>query len=314
MKTITELLRRGTVIGDGGYLIELERRGYVDSGSGREQVGTGRGSGQFTPEVVIERPHALRELHREFLNAGSQVLQALTFFGTREKLNRAGYGAQTEAINFAAVKLAKEIAGDKALVAGSVSRTQLVEREGPAALGKARDHIAEQIRLLKDAGADFLILETFFHLAEMKVALEAASESGLAVVATMSFRPLVTQCSDGHTPAECAQVMAELGAVAVGANCEQDPARMLPLLREMRDVAGVAIAAQPAAFRTTGDCHSFTRLPEFPDALESIQIPRSAFVEFGRAARNEGIRYVGGCCGCNAAYIRALASGVNATA
>ncbi|HEY3392257.1 MAG TPA: homocysteine S-methyltransferase family protein [Lacipirellulaceae bacterium] len=314
MKSITELLGRGTVIGDGGYLIELERRGYVDSGSGREQVGTGRGSGQFTPEVAIEQPDALRELHREFLNAGSQVLQALTFFGTREKLRRAGYGAQTEAINFAAVKLAKEVAGEKALVAGSVSRTQLVEREGPKALGTARDHIAEQIRLLKDAGADFLILETFFHLAEMKVALEAASGSGLPVVATMSFRPFVSQCSDGHTPAECARAMADLGAVAVGANCEQDPARMLPLLREMREASGVSIAAQPAAFRTTEDCHSFTRLPEFPDALESIQIPRSAFVEFGRAARNEGIRYVGGCCGCNAAYIRALATGVNATA
>jgi betaine-homocysteine S-methyltransferase len=314
MKSLIELLQRGTVIGDGGYLIELERRGYVDSGSGREQVGTGRGSGQFTPEVAIENPDALRELHREFLNAGSQVLQALTFFGTREKLSRAGYGTQTEAINFAAVKLAKEVAGEKALVAGSVSRTQLVEREGPSALGKARDHIAEQIRLLKDAGADFLILETFFHLTEMKVALEAAAESGLPVVATISFRPLVTQCSDGHTPGECARVMADLGAVAVGANCEQDPARMLPLLREMRDAAGVPIAAQPAAFRTTDECHSFTRLPEFPDALESIQIPRQAFVDFGRAARNEAIRYVGGCCGANAAYIRALAAGVNASA
>jgi betaine-homocysteine S-methyltransferase len=313
MKNITELLAQGTIIGDGGYLIELERRGYVDSGSGREQVGTGRGSGQFTPEVVIENPDALRELHREFLAAGSQVLQALTFFGTREKLNRAGYGAQTEAINFAAVKLAKEVAVDKALVAGSVSRTQLVEREGEDALGKARDHIAEQIRLLKDAGVDFLILETFFHLAEMKVALEAAAESGLPAVATMSFRPLVTQCSDGHTPAECARVMAGLGAAAVGANCEQDPGRMLPLLREMRDAARTAVAAQPAAFRTADECHSFTRLPEFPDALETIQIPRRAFVEFGRIAKNEGIRYVGGCCGCNAAYIRSLVQGVKAS-
>src|SRR6187397_3022773 len=121
MKPLLELLRDGTVIGDGGYLIELERRGWVDSGSGREQVGTGRGSGQFTPEVAIENPAALRELHREFLAAGAQVLQALTFFGTREKLSRAGYGTQTEEINFAAVKLAKEVAGEPALVAGSVS-------------------------------------------------------------------------------------------------------------------------------------------------------------------------------------------------
>ncbi len=314
MKSIRDLLEQGVVIGDGGYLIELERRGYVDSGSGREQVGTGRGSGQFTPEVAIEHPDALRELHREFLNAGSQVLQALTFFGTREKLSRAGYGTRTEEINFAAVKLAKEVAGDRALVAGSVSRTQLVEREGMDALPTARDHIAEQIRLLRDAGVDFLILETFFHLAEMKVALESAVESGLPVVATMSFRPLVTQCSDGHTPAECARVMVELGAVAVGANCEQDPGRMLPLLREMRDAAGVAVAAQPSAFRTTDQCHSFTRLPEFPDALETIQIARREFAEFGRIAQNEGIRYVGGCCGCNPAYIRSLARGAVATA
>src|SRR5829696_9424960 len=102
MKSIQELMKQGVVIGDGGYLIELERRGYVDSGSGRERVGTGRGSGQFTPEVAVENPDALRELHREFLAAGSQVLQALTFFGTRNKLGRAGYGPQTEQINIAA--------------------------------------------------------------------------------------------------------------------------------------------------------------------------------------------------------------------
>src|SRR3954470_6822324 len=85
-ENIVELIdKQGVILGDGGYLIELERRGYVDSGSGREKVGTGRGSGQFTPEVAIERPDALRELHREFRDAGSNVLQALTFFGTREK-------------------------------------------------------------------------------------------------------------------------------------------------------------------------------------------------------------------------------------
>lgn len=311
MKSIQQLIQNGPAIGDGGYLIELERRGYVDSGSGRERVGTGRGSGQFTPEVAIEHPEALRELHREFLNAGSQVLQALTFFGTREKLNRAGYGSQVEEINAAAVQLAKEVAGDRALVAGSVSRTQLVEREGMEALPKAADHIAEQIRLLKDAGVDFLILETFFHLSEMEEALKAAAKSGLPVVATMSFRPLVTQCSDGHSPAECAKVMADLGAIAVGANCEQDPARMLPLLREMRGATDVPLAAQPAAFRTTDACHSFTRLPEFPDSLESIQIPRQAFSDFGRMAKSEGIGFVGGCCGCNAAYIRMLAQAIN---
>src|SRR5437660_12349254 len=91
---LERIAKQGIVPGDGGYLIELERRGWVNSGSGHEKVGTGKGSGQFTPEVAIEHPDALRELHREFLNAVSQVLQALTFFGTRERLNRDGYAKQ----------------------------------------------------------------------------------------------------------------------------------------------------------------------------------------------------------------------------
>jgi betaine-homocysteine S-methyltransferase len=108
--------------------------------------------------------------------------------------------------------------------------------------------------------------------------------------------------------------MSDLGAVAVGANCEQDPERMLSVLREMRGAVSTPLAAQPAAFRTTSECHSFTRLPEFPDALEAIQIPRTAFSEFGAIAKHEGVAFAGGCCGCNAAYIRALADSVQAAA
>ena len=310
VNSIHSHFKNGPVLGDGGYLIELERRGYVDSGSGREKVGTGKGSGQFTPEVAVERPDALRELHREFLNAGSQVLQALTFFATREKLTRAGYGSQTEAINHAAVTIAKEVAGSQALVAGSVSRTQLFEREGPSAAAHACDLLEEQIRFLKESGVDFLILETFFRLDEMLIALDCAAQSGLPAVATMSFRPLITQCTDGHSPAECARAMADHGAIAVGANCEQEPERMRPLLREMRQVVTVPIAAQPAAFRTTDTCHCFTRQPAFPDNLETIQVPRREFYDFGKIALDEGIGYIGGCCGCNAAYIRSLARGL----
>lgn len=298
------------VVGDGGYLMELERRGYVDSGSSREKVGTGRGSGQFTPEVVIENPSALIEMHREFLGAGAQVLQALTFFGSREKLNRAGYGSKTEDINRNAVQIAREVAGDKALVAGSVSRTQLFEREGPSAAGHVRDLLLEQIRLLKDAGIDFLIVETFFHLEEMLIALQCAVSMGVPALATMSFRPTLDRCTDGHTPQDCAKAMADAGALAVGANCEQEPSRMLPVLRAMRSASKVPLIAQPSAFRTTAATPCFTKLPEFPDAMETIQVNRTEFRDFGRVAIAEGLAFVGGCCGCNAAYIRSLRAGV----
>jgi betaine-homocysteine S-methyltransferase len=87
---------------------------------------------------------------------------------------------------------------------------------------------------------------------------------------------------------------------------------MLPLLREMRRAVQVPLAAQPAAFRTTDSCHCFTRQPAFPDDLETIQVSRNEFEKFGSIAASEGIAYVGGCCGCNAAYIRALARGLAA--
>jgi betaine-homocysteine S-methyltransferase len=315
MKTLLARLREGVVVGDGGYLLELERRGHVDSGSEREKVGTGKGSGQFTPEVAIENPGALAELHREFLAAGADVLQALTFFGTSEKLARAGYGGQAEKINHAAVRIAREVANERreeepALVAGSISRTQLFEREGPGAASQVRDLLAEQVRFLTSAGVDFLILETFFHLEEMLIALECAAPSGLPIVATMSFRPRTTQSTDGHSPKECAGRMADAGASLVGANCEQEPSRMLPILREMREATSAGIAAQPAAFRTTDETPCFTRLSAFPDALETIQVSRSDFRNFGRIARQEELSYVGGCCGCNAAYLRALKRGL----
>lgn len=313
-ENILEMINRdGVVLGDGGYLIELERRGYVDSGSEREEVGTGKGSGQFTPEVAIEHPEALRGLHEEFLMAGSKVLQALTFFATRAKLTRAGYGDETEAINNAAVRIAREVAGDQALVAGSVSRTQLFEREGPSAADQTRDLFTEQIRMLQDAGVDLLILETFFRLDEMLIALDCARDSGLPIIATISFRPVTTESSDGHSVADCARAMVDAGANLVGANCEQEPDRMLSILRDMRSEVNVPLAAQPAAFATTDDVPCFTRIPEFPDELETVQVSRQSFVDFARQASDEGIGYLGGCCGCNASYIRAMRRGLRQT-
>ena len=103
-KGILERLKNGPVLGDGGYLLELERRGYVQAGP-------------FTPEVAIEDPEALLQLHREFLRAGSEVLQTCTFYASKEKLRSAGYADEMERINRAAAKIAREVAGDQALVA-----------------------------------------------------------------------------------------------------------------------------------------------------------------------------------------------------
>ncbi len=85
---------------------------------------------------------------------------------------------------------------------------------------------------------------------------------------------------------------------------------MLPILRAMRKAVKAPVAAQPAAFRTTDETPCFCLLPQYPDEMETIQVSRKDFFEFARHARREGIGFLGGCCGCNAAYIRAMAQGL----
>ena len=109
-KGILERLAEGVVFGDGGYVLELEKRGYVIAGP-------------FTPEVVLDHPEAVKQMHREFIRSGSEVIQAFAFYASREKLANVGYGEKVLDLNRQAVKIAREVAGDDVLVAGNLSTT-----------------------------------------------------------------------------------------------------------------------------------------------------------------------------------------------
>ena len=110
-KGIMERLADGPVLGDGGYLLELEKRGYVQAGP-------------FTPEVVIDHPDALEQLHREFLRAGVDVLQTMTFYASDDKLATVGLQGKVDEINRDAVQIARKVAAEgDALVAGNLSLT-----------------------------------------------------------------------------------------------------------------------------------------------------------------------------------------------
>ena len=172
--------------------------------------------------------------------------------------------------------------------------------------------IADVLYEVDNGSVDLLILETFFRLDEMLIALDVVKDTGVPIIATMSFRPTTAESSDGVSTADCAVAMVNAGAHLVGANCEQDPERMLPILRSMRAAVDVPLAAQPAAFRTTDETPCFTKIPEFPDELETVQTSRKSFTGFAAHAHDEGIGYLGGCCGCNATYIRAMRRGLQA--
>ncbi len=142
-------------------------------------------------ELDLRAPDLVREVHRAYVDAGAEVIETNTFGASRTKLTGYGLESQVHAINKAAAQLARDEAGDNVLVAGAVGPLGVrLEPYGPTSLDEARESFAEQMRGLKDGGADFFILETFADLAEIEQAIRAARE----VDATM---PVVAQMTVG---------------------------------------------------------------------------------------------------------------------
>jgi betaine-homocysteine S-methyltransferase len=292
-KDILERLSEGVVLGDGGYLLELEKRGRVRAGP-------------FTPEVALNNPESLLELHREFRDAGAEVLQALTFYASRDKLATVGMGERVEELNRAAVRIAKQAAGDRCLVAGNLSLTWMYEPHDRAAADRVRKTFDEQLDVQVAEGVDFIIGETFSFLGEALLAVERAKKTKLPVMVTVCFEN-EDITTDGKTAADVARALADAGADVVGINCLRSPEHTLPLMAEMRKAVPGYIGCQPVAYRTTHTHRDFTSLPAFPDQLEPYQLTRREMAEYAVKARELGVNYIGACCGAVATHIREMA-------
>jgi betaine-homocysteine S-methyltransferase len=292
-KGILERLKEGPVLGDGGYLLELEKRGWVRAGP-------------FTPEVALTYPEALRELHVEFREAGADVLQALTFYASRDKLATVGLENRLEDLNRAAVRIARDVAGDRCLVAGNLSLTWMYEPNSPSAADRVRKTFDEQLAIQVDAGVDFIIGETFSWLGEALLAVERGKKTGLPVMVTICFENK-DETAEGTNAADAAKALLDAGADIVGMNCLRPPEHMLGPMEQMRKAVSGYLACQPVAYRTPKAKPDFTSLPEFPYALDPLQLTRREMGDYAKQAREIGINYIGACCGAVAIHIREMA-------
>jgi betaine-homocysteine S-methyltransferase len=295
-KGILERLAEGPVLGDGGYLLEMEKRGYVQAGP-------------FTPEVVIEHPDALAELHREFLRAGVDVLQTMTFYASDDKLATVGLEGKVDDINRNAVQIARQVAAEgDALVAGNLCLTWAFDPADPASAEHVRALFDRQLQDQTDAGGvDFWIGETFSYLGEALLYVERAKATGLPVMVTMAFETLPAKAYEGDSPADCARRLRDAGADIVGVNCLNGPAQQLPVALEMRAAVEGFVATQPVAYATSDQKPDFTKWENFPYAMDPMQVSRWDMADFTRLAREAGIDYIGSCCGSVAGHVRAMA-------
>ena len=308
---LVERLRDGTVLGAEGYVFELERRGYIKAGP-------------YVPEVVLDFPEAVTELHREYRRAGADVMVALTYYAHREKLRDVGREGDLEAMNRQAVRLARAAAdegtggggaafdGGGALVAGNICNTWAYDPDDRTTAHTVRGMYAEQLGWAADEGVDFVISETNDYLGEALIALEVIQDLGLASVVTLAAtQPDRTR--DGYEYVEACRILAGSGATVVGLNCDRGPATMLPLVARIREAVDCAVAAQPVPYRTSAQSPTMQSLRSpgvdrvFPLALEPFGCTRFEMADFARAARDLGVNYVGICCGAGPHHVRAMA-------
>lgn len=298
---ILDRLDGGVVLGAEGYVFELERRGYIKAGP-------------YVPEVVLDAPDAVTELHREFLRAGAEVMVALTYYGHREKMKAVGREGELERMNRQAVRIANEVARDgDALVAGDLCNTWAYDPKNEAASARTvRAMYEEQLRWAVDEGVDFVIAETNDYLGEALIALDVIKSFGLPAMVTLATtRPTTTW--DGVAYVEACRVLADRGADIVGLNCDRGPQTMMPIIEEIRRAVSCYVAAQPVPYRTTASEPTFESLRDaggdrlFPLALESRLCTRFEMAAYAQRAQSIGVNYIGICCGGAPHHVRAMA-------
>lgn len=307
---LLDRLEHGPVICAEGYLFELERRGYLQAGA-------------FVPEVVLDRPELVSQLHNEFVHAGSDVVEAFTYYAHREKLRIIGKEDLLETINRQALQIAKGVADENdALLAGNVCNTNLFAPTH-AARATVRGMFEEQVGWAVEAGVDFVIGETFSYAEEALIATEVIKAAGLAAVVTLALHQLPVTRED-WTPAEACKRLEAAGADVVGLNCIRGPETMLPMLFDVREAVSGHVAALPVPYRTTDAQPSmqslrdpyYGALPDgrpFPTALDPFTCNRYEIADFTRAAYELGVHYLGVCCGAAPHHIRSMAEALGRT-
>jgi homocysteine S-methyltransferase len=259
---------------------------------------------QCYDELSIRSPDLVREIHRQYVKAGAEVLETNSFGANRLKLTQYGLEGQVQALNRAAAELARDVADEAShpvLVAGAVGPLGVrLEPYGPTSEAEARSVFREQMAALKEGGADLFILETFGDLHEIKEAIRAAREvdPAMPIVAQMTIGA-DHHTSYGATAEDVARALDSWGADVIGLNCSVGPQIILECIERMATVTRRKLSAQPNAGmpRDVGGRSMYMASPEY-------------MATYARHLIHAGAKVLGGCCGTTPEHIKAICEGI----
>ena len=289
MKNFRERLENEIIVFDGGTGTYLYEKGiYIN---------------RCFEELNLTNPDLVKQVHRDYLLAGADVIETNTFGANRFKLAPHGLNEKIYEINFIGAKLAREVAGDKILVAGSVGPLGVqIEPLGKIGYDEAKDFFKEQIQPLIDGGVDLIILETFGLVEELIQAIRASKEINpeIPIVAQVTINEEGNLIS-GDPIEKFVELITQYKPDVIGFNCSVGPKPMLDALERLRTLTDLPISVQPNAGYPVniGGRNIYMTSPEY-------------IAEYSKRFIQTGANIVGGCCGTNPSHIKAIRRAVQA--
>lgn len=294
--------------GENNFLELLSQRIMVADGAmGTMLQENGLKAGDCPESWNVTQFDIVKKIHKSYLEAGADIILTNTFGGNKIKLEKLGYGKNLEEFNKRAVQIALESADDykranqrQVFVAGSVGPTgEILEPYGPVKNEEAYEAYQKQIKVLASSGVDLIILETFYDLNEIKIALKAVKEnSDLPVFASMSFEESLKTIY-GITPEKAIEILFQEGADGVGANCGSGPEILYQIISRMRTITDAPLLVEPNA----GIPYMVDNKVVYPATPQEMAEYTEKFIQLK-------VNIIGGCCGTTPEHIRAIAQKV----
>lgn len=283
-RIIEDLLKSGTVITDGSWGTQLQEKGL--------------GINECPDSWNITHPEKVEEVARSYVEAGSKIILTNTFRSNRIALEGFDLGDKVKEINKAGVEISKSASGDKAYVFASVGPSGKILMTGDVTPDQLFECFREQVNAVKDAGADGIVIETMSDLDEAKIALRAAKKTGLPVIVSMAFDSGKDKDYTfmGHSPEEVAKELTNAGADVIGANCGQGIEGFTNICRRLRASTSLPIWIKPNA-----------GLPEIKNGKTFYSTSAEEFAGYIPELLDSGADFIGGCCGTNPGFIKAIA-------
>lgn len=254
-------------------------------------------------ELNLTQPELVREVHEEYVRAGADIIETNTYTATTSRLQQYGLESNMREINLAAVRLARQAAGERAYVAGAIGPLGLrIEPYGPTSFDEAKDFFKDQAEALLEGGVDLICLETFSDISEIRQAIRAVRELShdITIIAQMTIQT-DGNTTFGTTPEVFTSRLTEWGADVIGLNCGVGPATVLSAIERMSAVTDKRLSAQPNA-----------GLPRDVQGRQFYMCSPEYMAKFAKRLIQAGVKFIGGCCGTTPSHIRLIHDAVRA--